>query len=190
MTCRSALRRAVRRHILFDSLYRNVMNTRFLNLPRIYKQLIAASFDFVCLPLLLYFSLILHLDGFPDGMLAEYSYLALGAAFVGLPVFLRLGMYRAVIRYIRHEIAVAAVCCASVTAGVLAAAQMLIWPGKLSITPFLIFWASSVLYILASRFAARRWLHSRGRLATKVRVAIYGAKRSGQPAGARDFARQ
>ncbi|HEY0063441.1 MAG TPA: nucleoside-diphosphate sugar epimerase/dehydratase [Telluria sp.] len=155
------------------------MNTRFLDLPRFHKQLVAASFDFACLPLLLYFSLILHFDGIPAGMFSDYAMLALGASLTGLPVFVRLGMYRAVIRYIRSEIAIAAVNCATLAALLLAAIHMVSDPHPLSVTPFLIFWASSILYILASRFAARRWLHSRGHLNDKVRVAIYGAGEAG-----------
>lgn len=156
-----------------------LMNTAFLNLPRLHKQLIAASFDFVCLPLIFYFSLILHFDGLRPNLLQDYLWLALGAAVIGIPVFSRLGMYRAVIRYIHQEIVIAAVNCATLAVVLLATAHYLAAPGKLSLTPFVIFWASSILYILSSRFSARRWLHSRRGTISKVRVAIYGAGEAG-----------
>ena len=155
------------------------MNTAFLNLPRLHKQLIAATFDLVSLPLLFYFSLGLHFDGVPAGGFAEYFWLEMGAALIAIPVFIRLGMYRAVIRYIDQEIIIAALRCASATVVILAAAFYLAGPRELSITPFLIFWATCILYILASRFSARRLLNAR-RNANKVRVAIYGAGDAGR----------
>lgn len=156
------------------------MNTAFLNLPRLHKQLIAATFDFTCLPLIFYFSLILHFDGLRPGLFMEYVWLEIGAGLIALPVFIRLGMYRAVIRYIDQEIVVAAVNCASLTVLVLAAANYLSRADSLSPTPFVIFWAASVLYILSSRFIARRLLNAGRGAGSQVRVAIYGAGEAGR----------
>lgn len=155
------------------------MNQAFLNLPRRQKQLIAASFDFVCLPLIFYFSLLLHLDGPVPGMFGHYFWLAIGAAAVAIPVFVRLGMYRAVVRYIDQEIVIAAFNCATVSALILAGFFFIATPGDLSTTPFLIYWISCILYILCSRFSARSLLTSRRGASSIVRVAIYGAGEAG-----------
>lgn len=155
------------------------MNTSFLNLPRLHKQIIAATFDFLSLPLIFYFSLALHFDAIPAGGITQFLWLELGAALIAIPVFIRLGMYRAVIRYIDQEIIIAAVKCASVSTLLLIGTFLLSGPPSLSLTPFVIFWAGSILYILASRFTARRLLNAR-RAVNKVRVAIYGAGDAGR----------
>ena len=157
------------------------MNTAFLALPRFHKQLIAASADFISLPLLFYISLILHFDGFRPGLFQQYFWLELATSFVALPVFIRLGMYRAVIRYIDQEIIVAALNCATATVFLLLFLSYLSGGAGLSLTPFLIFWAASILYILGSRFIARGLLSARrSGKAEKVRVAIYGAGEAGR----------
>jgi FlaA1/EpsC-like NDP-sugar epimerase len=157
------------------------MNKAFLNLPRSQKQLIAASFDFLCLPLIFYFSLILHFEKFSFAMLRDYSPLAIGAALIAIPVFVRRGMYRAVIRYIDQEMAIAAVGCATLAVMLLGTIWFIAHPAtlSLSITPFLIYWISSILYILSSRFLARSVLNSRRGARNRVRVAIYGAGEAG-----------
>jgi len=154
------------------------MNKAFLNLPRLHKQVIAASADCVSIPLLVYFALIVHLDTFSFSLLRANFWLAAGASVIAIPVFLRLGMYRAVIRYIDQEIALAAVYCATLTTVLLAAGSFLLAERPLGLAPAVIFWISAILYILASRFTARNWLTSRGAQA-KVRVAIYGAGEAG-----------
>ncbi len=157
------------------------MNSAFLALPRFQKQLIAATADFLCLPLIFYFSLILHFDGYRQGLFQEYFWLEITASLVALPVFIKLGMYRAVIRYIDREIIVAAFNCASLSVFLLLGLSYLFGGPSLSLTPFLIFWAGAILYILASRFTARRLLNARrGGTHQKVRVAIYGAGESGR----------
>jgi FlaA1/EpsC-like NDP-sugar epimerase len=155
------------------------MNTAFLNLPRLHKQLIAATFDCISLPLLFYIALALHFDAMPPGKFFEYLWLEMGAALIAIPVFIRLGMYRAVIRYIDQQIIIAAFRCATATVVLLGSAFYLSGHREISITPFLIFWALCILYILASRFSARRLLNAR-RAGNKVRVAIYGAGDAGR----------
>jgi FlaA1/EpsC-like NDP-sugar epimerase len=155
------------------------MNRAFLNLPRQHKQLIAASVDFVCLPLIFLFSLALHFDGAPAALLSQYLAIAVAAALVALPVFVRLGMYRAVIRYIDQEIIIAAVYGATIAAVILGGISHVTQPGQLSAAPFMIYWLATILYILASRFTARSVLTARYGAASKVRVAIYGAGEAG-----------
>jgi FlaA1/EpsC-like NDP-sugar epimerase len=154
------------------------MNQAFLSLPRFHKQLIAAAVDFVFLPLIFFFSLLLHLDGAP-GPASAYLWVAFTAAIVAIPVFIKLGMYRAVIRYIDQEIVIAAFRCATLAAMILGAIYYVLPGAKLSAPPFLIYWIASILYMLASRFIARSLLNSRRGLNTPVRVAIYGAGEAG-----------
>jgi FlaA1/EpsC-like NDP-sugar epimerase len=155
------------------------MNRVFLDLPRLYKQLIAASVDIVCIPLIFYSALVLHFDGTTNGIFKNFAPLICGSALVAIPVFIRLGMYRAVIRYIDQEIVKAAVNCATLTVLILAGLYYLTAGGQLSPAPFLIFWVSSILYVMSSRLSARRLLSSRRATTDKVRVAIYGAGDAG-----------
>ena len=155
------------------------MNRAFLKLPRLYKQLIAASVDLICVPLIFLLSLMLHFDGSRGLVLREFIGIAAAAAVVSLPVFVRLGMYRAVIRYIDQEIIVAAVNGATISAAILSGVAFLSMPGQLSAAPFIIFWLATILYILASRFSARGILNARYGAASKVRVVIYGAGEAG-----------
>ncbi len=155
------------------------MNTSFLNLPRLHKQLIAASVDFICLPLIFYFALALHFDGSRTGIVSEFFLLAFGSAVVAIPVFVRLGMYRAVIRYIDQEIVIAAVNGATLSALILTAGFYLSGNTVLSPAPFLIHWICCILYVLVSRVSARTVLSNRRGARSRVRVAIYGAGEAG-----------
>ena len=112
-------------------------------------------------------------------MLRDYSLLTIGAAVIAIPVFVKLGMYRAVIRYIDQAIAIAAVNCATLAVLLLAGVWFALRPDALSITPFLIYWITSILYILSSRFLARSLLNARRGVSGRVRVAIYGAGEAG-----------
>lgn len=155
------------------------MNKAFLNLSRVQKQMVAASVDFLCLPLIFYGALVLHFDGVDTVALLDNGALALGAAMIAIPVFIRLGMYRAVVRYIDQAIIIAAVCCATLATLILFGVHQLLRPGTLSAAPFAIYWIASILYIMTSRFTARRLLRTRDSGASKVRVAIYGAGEAG-----------
>ena len=155
------------------------MKHTFLNLPRTQKQMIAAGADSVCLPLIFYLALLLHFDGYRAGMLTDYAPLAIGAAVIAIPVFLTLGLYRAVVRYIDQKILTSVALGTTLAAGALALLAQVQQPGRLSPTPFLIYWVCAILYVLTSRFAARGFfVRARGD-SNKVRVAIYGAGQAG-----------
>ena len=152
----------------------------FLSLPRFQKQLIAAGVDVICLPLIFMLALVLHSDGFDLEFLYQYRWLAMGAAVLSVPVFVKLGLYRAVIRYIDQRIITAII--KGATAGTIALALIAAATAQapLSAAPFAIYWLVSILYVLASRFSARGYfLANRQSAAQQVRVAIYGAGEAG-----------
>jgi FlaA1/EpsC-like NDP-sugar epimerase len=154
------------------------MKTVFLKLPRKQKQLIAASVDFFSIPLIFLLSLALHFDKVNDSLLDHFKWTALAAALISIPIFVRLGLYRAVIRYIDQIIISAVVVGVTIATLLLGVLAMLTMPGELTPAPFLIYWVMSILYVLASRFSARGFLHQR-KTTDNIRVAIYGAGEAG-----------
>lgn len=155
------------------------MKTAFLSLPRRQKQLIAATADLICLPLIFCLSLILHRDQIELLMLQQYGWLTLCAPLISLPIFVRLGLYRAVIRYIDQKIISAIAKGATLAAMVLALIAATGQEVEFSLAPFAIYWLGSILYLLASRFSARGYFLASGAGSARVRVAIYGAGQAG-----------
>lgn len=154
------------------------MKNVFLSLPRIHKQIIAATADVIFLPVIFYCSAILRDAGFGSNLPHFYLYTALGAGVISLPVHLKLGLYRAVVRYIDQRIISTVVVGVSTSTVLLAALGMLVMGYPLSPKTFVIYWISAILYVLASRFIVRGFLNQRGEL-HKMRVAIYGAGQAG-----------
>lgn len=155
------------------------MKSKFLNLPRRQKQAIAALADFLFVPLIFIFSLALAFDTISALAHSHYLWMVLLSPFVAIPVFARIGLYRAVIRYIDHRIVTTVAQGASTAAVILAIAQLLGMREQFSITPYVIFVALLSLYLLVSRFSARGFFLGDRRSSDRVRVAIYGAGDAG-----------
>jgi FlaA1/EpsC-like NDP-sugar epimerase len=153
------------------------MKNVFLNLPRVQKQLVAATADLLCLPIIFYLSVMLHFDGVGRGPV-QYFWVAAGAGLISIPVYTRLGLYRAVVRYIDQRIISTVLLGVTVSTLVLIAVAMTATGAQLSAKPFVIYWLSAILYVLASRFTARGFLNQRDKV-NKMRVAIYGAGQAG-----------
>jgi len=151
----------------------------FLGLPRLYKQLIAATLDLLFLPLMFYCALALHFDTLRPQQLLGYGGWALAAAMTAIPIFAMCGLYRAVIRYIDQRIIGTVMVGTTLSVLLMAEVARLLLSTQLSTTVLLIFWASTVLYVMTSRFIARNvFIGSKSR-AQRKRVAIYGAGRAG-----------
>ncbi|MES2319265.1 MAG: nucleoside-diphosphate sugar epimerase/dehydratase [Pseudomonadota bacterium] len=154
------------------------MKNVFLKLPRKQKQLIAASVDFFSIPLIFLLALALHFDKVNDAVASHFKWIALAAALISIPIFVRLGLYRAVIRYIDQIIISAVVVSVTIATALLGVVAALTMPGELTMAPFLIYWVMTILYVLASRFSARGFFHQR-KQTDIIRVAIYGAGEAG-----------
>lgn len=154
------------------------MKNIFLSLSRVQKQMVAATVDIVSLPIIFFLAVLLHFEGFSVDRISQYYWICLAAGLIAVPVYIKLGLYRAVVRFIDQRIIYTTV--QGVTAStILLAALGLGIPGpQLSVKIFIIYWLAAILYVLSSRFLARGFFNQRGGVA-RTRVAIYGAGQAG-----------
>lgn len=155
------------------------MFVRLAGLPRRIKILIMLLCDVFLLPLALWSAVALRLGTYsPD--VSSFSWLFYIVPFVTVPIFIRIGLYRAVIRYMDDKIIYTVVYGVSVSVLLLMAVVMMGRASALPRSSVVIYWVIAIAYIAASRFIARglmRTLEKRGD--RKQKVAIYGAGRAG-----------
>ena len=155
------------------------MKTAVLYLPRRSKQLIAAAADIVFLPLVFFVALVLHLDSTQASLHHPSLWVGLMAPVFAVPIFLKAGLYRAVVRYIDQKIIAVVVMGATLSILLLALVVRAMAIRDLSPTFFSIFWIVTILYVLTSRFLARGYFQGARERHEKIRVAIYGAGEAG-----------
>ena len=141
------------------------------------KRLIMVASDFVFLPLALYLAICIRQGTFSPQTIESW-WLFLLAPVIAIPIFTRLGLYRAVVRYIewRAELTIFK----AVTLSTLAFSVVERLGGDWHVPRMLVYWMLSLLYVGGSRLAVRTYyqnLHSRH--CEKQRVAIYGAGNAG-----------
>lgn len=151
----------------------------FLSLSRLQKQCIAVCADLIFLPLMLVIGLWMRFDGVDSKLLHQFSILLIATPLIAIPIFIRLGLYRAVIRFVDQKIILTVIYGVTITMFALLALAVYSQAGILSRAVFGIFWISAVLYMLASRFVARAYLLQLSNHHHAIRVAIYGAGQTG-----------
>ena len=151
----------------------------FLSLSRLQKQCIAACADLFFLPLMLAMAVWMRFDVLNVELIKQFWILIVAAPLIAIPIFIRLGLYRAVIRFVDQKIVLVVVYGVTMTVFALLALAVYFQVGILSRAVFAIFWISAMLYMLASRFVARAYLLKLSQNQHAVRVAIYGAGRTG-----------
>ncbi|WP_338847401.1 nucleoside-diphosphate sugar epimerase/dehydratase [Massilia sp. W12] len=157
------------------------------NLSRFRKQLLALLLDLFLLPAIFCFAIWLRYDGLHIGLLRQYQSLIIAAPLLAAPVFIRLGLYRAVIRFIDHKIVSVIMLGVAISVVAMAAVAAFFHVHELSRGVLVIYAVSAIVYVLASRFLAR-FLILRGAdpdAEDAIPVLIYGAGKAGtQLAGA------
>lgn len=159
------------------------MKTTFLSLSRFHKQVVAAAADAVCIPLSLIAALILHLNTVSIASIATYAVLIVAAPIISLPIFMRMGLYRAVIRYIDHQIVLTVTTCALLSVTAVSFLGSALLDLRFSLSLYMIFAAILIVYLLVSRFTARGFFLGDRRGPHRMRVAIYGAGGAGVQLG-------
>lgn len=158
----------------------------FLNLPRTYKQLLAAFVDLLFLPATFLLAIYFRFDGISVELLMQYKWLIVAAPLVAIPIFIRIGLYRSVIRFIDQKIIFVVILGVSLSVLVLIAlAAFATQMHGISRGILGIYWISAIAYIVASRFVARGYFGRASGTSDGKAVAIYGAGNAGiQLAGA------
>jgi FlaA1/EpsC-like NDP-sugar epimerase len=152
---------------------------QLVRLPRSRKKSLMLAADAVFIPAALWSALVLRLGGPPQGLGAE-PWLYVAALLASVPIFIRLGLYRAVMRFIGARAIVA------VTAGVTGSAIMLgliKWfvPGdSMPVEAVIIYWALALVYVGGSRILIRNLMNVRS--SGGERVIVYGAGSAGAQA--------
>lgn len=147
------------------------------HLPRSQKRLLMLSADVIGLPLVLWTALTLRL-----GTISHYgdasAWVYVTALAATIPIFIRMGLYRAVIRFLGPK-AIFAVLSGVTFSVVLLSVILLVWPHRaVPVSAFPIYWAFALIYVGGSRFLVRGLLNFRWSNGTQ-RVVIYGAGGAG-----------
>ena len=122
--------------------------------PRKVKILIMMMSDVILLPLALYSAVALRLGTFtPD--ISKMYWVFIILPFISVPIFLRMGLYRAVIRYMDDKILITVLYCVSLSVLLLMASVVMFHAEGLPRSSIIIYWITAVAYIALSRYLAR-----------------------------------
>jgi FlaA1/EpsC-like NDP-sugar epimerase len=150
-------------------------------LSRQTKQLIMVAADAVLLPVAFWLAIALRLDEWSPHFSNGIFYTLLLIPVIAIPVFTKLGLYRAITRYMEDRVLITILKGVTVLLLLVVAADFFLGNTGVPRSSFAIFWGAAVLYIAGSRMSVGayfRKIHGSGHL-RGVSVAIYGAGESG-----------
>lgn len=135
--------------------------------------------DVILLPLALWSAVALRLGSFnPD--VSQFWWVFFVIPFVTVPIFIRFGLYRAVIRYMDDKIIYTVIYGVSLSVLMLMAVVVMTKLVALPRSSIIIYWVIAIAYIAASRFVARGLIRTiETQRDRKQNVAIYGAGQAG-----------
>ena len=154
---------------------------RFLSMPRRSKRVVMVLADMLALTVALWSAFALRFSQWwPDSYLEEAWALFLVAPVFGVLIFIKLGLYRAVVRYMNAKLFQTVAIGVLLLVSVLYAAALFfdIWRVPRSVP--IIFGLSAWLYLGGSRLIVRSYYHwLTNKTNTRERVIIYGAGAAG-----------
>ncbi|CAN8142766.1 Polysaccharide biosynthesis protein [uncultured Thiomicrorhabdus sp.] len=155
--------------------------TPFLTIPRWQKRLISVAVDTLLMVVVAYLALALRFGELHWPSL-DYWFAILILPLVAIPVFIRMGLYRAVVRYIGVRFAYTVFVAVSI-AFILWAAIHFMFHLDFPRSAMIIAWLLALLVVTGSRLVARSILNEgtiRAHGKIKKRIVIYGAGSAGQ----------
>lgn len=155
------------------------MKDYLIHLSRLQKQIIAIIVDalFLCLSFIL--AIWIRYDTLNQNLLQHYALLITAIPFISLPIFIRLGLYRAVIRFIDQKIINVVVLGVSLSVLALGFISVMTHMESVSRAVFVIYWLGAMLYVGGSRLLARAYFSGFQHSHNGIKIAIYGAGKAG-----------
>ncbi len=156
--------------------------TKALALSRHQKQWLVVISDVLILETSLYLSLVIRFENLLVAV-DQLAYAAIISPLLALPIFWKMGLYNAVVRYIGLQAMLAIAQAVSLYSVLMGAWIVLAEPRPLTVSVALIHGILTLLMVGASRAVARRWL-SKAQIqgmgeASRRRAIIYGAGSAG-----------
>jgi FlaA1/EpsC-like NDP-sugar epimerase len=148
-----------------------------VELSRPMKRLISVCTDCVMICFALWTAISLKI-GAPDLNLSDWPAFVLVIA-ISLPIFVRAGLYRAVIRFLGHKAVFAVALSVALSAVILGFAGRVLEIRALNLSVVSIYSFVALMYVAGSRFVVRYYLLRRYLMPTVATVAIYGAGEAG-----------
>lgn len=144
------------------------------------KKALLVTIDFIALPVALWAGFALRLgEWWPKGI-DNVWWLFVVAPLVAVPIFVRMGLYRAVLRYVGSKALITIVKAVTITTLILLALLVMSETRGVPRSVFISFWLISLLFVAGSRLVLRSYIHSyTGKRKSKQPVAIYGAGSAG-----------
>ena len=158
------------------------MIRRISLLPRKTKQAIILAFDVIFLPVAFWVSIGIRLDVWSVPYDGSSWWLYFLPSVIFVPIFVKMGLYRSVIRYIEQQAIIAMIHAVSAAVVMFSIIVVVIAGGDVKI-PFgaiFVFWLLSISYVVGSRFVARATLRNHMKNNENLkRVVVYGAGSAG-----------
>jgi len=157
------------------------MRSKIQNLQRRYKQFIMVFVDFVTLLFAIYFSFVLRLgDIWPSYYIYPSYWLFIILPLVTVPLFLRLGLYRAVLQYMGIKVITATFQATTISCLIVGFFMMFFRENDLPRSVLPIFWLITNILIIVTRFSFKGILYSWNNIGNSRKpTIIYGAGNAG-----------
>ncbi len=157
------------------------LHYRILSLGRNYKKALMVLADFIALPVALWSGYALRLSNWwPADYMGEAWWLFIATPLVGLLVFMKLGLYRAVVRFMGAQAILAVFKGVAVLAVLMWALAYFFQIAQFPRSVPAIFALAALVYVGGSRLLVRNYYHWLiGRYVKKEPVLIYGAGGAG-----------
>jgi len=156
------------------------MRDRLTSLPRWAKRAFMLFADAIMLPVALWSAFAMRQGELvPD--LSGAVWLLVAAPLVAIPVFVVLGLYRAIIRYITSKAVYSILIGVTVSTVFLLAIDLVLKIDEVPRSVFAIYWCVALIYIGGSRLLMRNYLShlKKHELEERAPVVIYGAGQAG-----------
>ena len=154
-----------------------MLDFKILEAPRSIKRLVMLAADFFIIPIAIYTAIGLRTDFNYSLLSPQVHALSVITALVSAVFFMKIGLYRAVVRFMGHEALFAVVKGVTISTIVLSLFLLLL-DAHLPRSIPLIYWAVAFCFVGGSRFMVREYVHAQAR-EQKQKIAIYGAGRTG-----------